>query len=64
MKFKYFGCIIKVISKLVSSESRYLGDLLILSDQYYQQVKLATMAGLVAPATDLLDTIFLNWLVF
>ena len=52
-----------MISKLVLSESRYVGDLLLLSEQYYKQVKLATMAGLIALASDLLDTIFLNWLV-
>ena len=51
-----------MIAKLVSSESRYVGDLYILSDQYYQQVKLAITAGLIPLPTDLLDTIFLNWL--
>ena len=45
------------------SESRYVSDLLLLSEQYYKQVKLATLAGLIALASDLLDTIFLNWLV-
>ena len=52
----------QVIAKLVSSESRYVGDLLVLSDQYYQQVKLAITAGLIPLPSDLLDTIFLNWL--
>ena len=52
----------QVIAKLVSSESRYVGDLFVLSDQYYQQVKLAITAGLIPLPTVLLDTIFLNWL--
>jgi hypothetical protein len=52
----------QVIAKLVSSESRYVGDLMVLSDQYYQQVKLAITAGLIPLPSDLLDTIFLNWL--
>jgi hypothetical protein len=50
----------QVIAKLVSSESRYVGDLMVLSDQYYQQVKLAITAGLIPLPSDLLDTIFLN----